>query len=140
MADDGLLRSLGREADLGGRLALLGCDGYCVFVHSVNGVECAREVWAARCAPFFHPDSEEANCSTNREAFNSFIGDGFQVPELEGESEASKDEQAGSSSENNVGNGALFVIGLQGSGDVIILKPTTCSTWAATTDVLWQHS
>ena len=26
MADDGLLRSLGREADLGGRLALLGCD------------------------------------------------------------------------------------------------------------------
>ena len=27
------------EADLGGRLALLGCDGHCVFAHSVNGVE-----------------------------------------------------------------------------------------------------
>ena len=55
----------------------------------------------------------------NSEAFNSFIGDGLQVPELKGESEASKDEQADSSSENNVGNGALFVNGLQGSGDVI---------------------
>ena len=55
----------------------------------------------------------------NSEAFNSFIGDGFQVRELKGESEVSKDEQADSSSENNVGNGALFVIGLHGSGDVI---------------------
>ena len=55
----------------------------------------------------------------NSEAFNSFIGDGFQVPELKGESEASKDEQADSLSENNVGNGALFVIGLHGSSDVL---------------------
>ena len=54
-------------------------------------------------------------------AFNSFIGDGFLVPELKDESEASKDEQADSSSENNVGNGALFVIGLQNSGDTIAL-------------------
>ena len=55
----------------------------------------------------------------NSEAYNnSFIGDGFQVPELKGESEASKEEQADSSSENKVGNGALFVIGLHGSGDV----------------------
>ena len=53
--------------------------------------------------PTFVPDSE---------AFNSYIGDGFLVPELKDESEASKDEQADSSSENNVGNGALFVIGL----------------------------
>ena len=53
------------EADLGGRFALLGCDGHCVFAHSVNGVEYAREVWAARCAPFL-PDSEEAgNCAGN---------------------------------------------------------------------------
>ena len=50
--------------------------------------------------PTFVPDSE---------AFNSLIGDGFQVPEWKGESEASKDEQADSSSENNVGNGALFL-------------------------------
>ena len=41
------------EADLGGRLALLGCDGYCVFAHSVNGVECAREVWAHGVLLFF---------------------------------------------------------------------------------------
>ena len=44
--------------------------------------------------PTFVPDSE---------AFNSYIGDGFLVPELKDESEASKDEQADSSSENNVG-------------------------------------
>ena len=55
----------------------------------------------------------------NSEAFNSSIGDGFQVPELKGESETSKDEQADSLNENNVGNGALFVVGLHGSGDVI---------------------
>ena len=48
----------------------------------------------------------------NSEAFSSFIGVGFQVPERSGESEASKDEQADSSSENSVGNGALFVIEL----------------------------
>ena len=53
------------------------------------------------------------------EAFNKFIGDGFQVQESKGESEASKDEQADSLSENKVGNGALFVIGLHGSGYVI---------------------
>ena len=62
--------------------------------------------------PTFAPDCE---------AFNSYIGDGFLVPELKDESEASKDEQADSSSENNVGDGALFVIGLHGSGDTIAL-------------------
>ena len=62
--------------------------------------------------PTFVPDSE---------AFNSFIGDGFLVPELKDESEASKDEQADSSSENNVANGALFVIGRHWSGDTIAL-------------------
>ena len=59
--------------------------------------------------PNFVPDSK---------SFNSYIGDGFLVPKLKDESEASKDEQAGSSSENNVGNGALFVIVLHGSGDI----------------------
>ena len=88
-------------------MALLGCDGYCVFAHSVNGVECARKVWAVRCAPFL-PDSEEA--------FNSFFDDGFHVPELKGESESSGGIQAG-----NVNNEALHVIGLHGSGDKISL-------------------
>ena len=54
----------------------------------------------------------------NSEAFNFYIGDGFLFPELKYGSEASNDKQADSSSEN-VGNGALFVIGLHGSGDVI---------------------
>ena len=50
--------------------APLGCDGYCVFAHSVNGVQYAREVWAARCAPFL-PDSEEAG---NCEAYKGWFG------------------------------------------------------------------
>ena len=44
------------EADLGARVALLVSDGWCVFTHSVHGVECAREVRAARRALFL-PDS-----------------------------------------------------------------------------------
>ena len=62
--------------------------------------------------PTFVPDSE---------AFNPYIGDGFLVPELKDESEASTDEQADSLSENNVGNGALIVIGLHRSGGAIFL-------------------
>ena len=54
-------------------------------------------------------------------AFNSYIGDGFLVPELKGECEASEDEKADSSSEHNVGNGVLFAIGLHGSGDAVAL-------------------
>ena len=52
----------------------------------------------------------------NSEAFNSFIGDGFPVPGLKGESESSDGYQAGS-----VNNEALHVIGLHGSGDKIYL-------------------
>ena len=55
----------------------------------------------------FVPDSE---------AFNSFIGDGFLVPELTGGSDASDDVQA-----DNVSNEGLCVIGLYGSGDKICL-------------------
>ena len=57
--------------------------------------------------PAFVPDSV---------AFNSFIVDGFQVPELKGGSEASDYVQA-----DNVSNEALYVIGLHGSGDKISL-------------------
>ena len=57
--------------------------------------------------PAFVPDSE---------AFNSFIGDGFRVPELKGGSGASDGDQA-----DNVSNEALYVIGLHGSGDKISL-------------------
>ena len=60
----------------------------------------------------FVPDSE---------AFNSYIGDGFLVPDLKDGSEAWKDEQADSSREDNVGDGALLVIALHRSGDIIAL-------------------
>ena len=55
--------------------------------------------------PTFVPDSE---------ASNSYIGDGFLVPELKDESEASEDDQT-----DNVSNEALHVIGLHGSGDKV---------------------
>ena len=60
----------------------------------------------------------------NSEAFNSFIGDGFQVPELKGASEASDGYQAG-----NVNNEALHVIGLHGSGDKIPLSACRTERW-----------
>ena len=47
----------------------------------------------------------------------TFVPDSDAFKSCTGQSGASKDEQADSSSENNVGNGALFVIGLHGSGD-----------------------
>ena len=56
--------------------------------------------------PTFVPDSE---------AFNSYNG-----------SEASKDEQTDSVSENNVGNGALFVICLHRSGDEVANLASSC--------------
>ena len=44
------------EADLGGRLALLGPVGWCVFTNSIRGVECARQVFAAWRALFLPGD------------------------------------------------------------------------------------
>ena len=73
-----------------------------------------------RASPLF--DVEEADLCARQRGLQLPHRDGFLVPELKDGSEASKDEQADSSSENNVGNGgngALFVVGLQGSGDVI---------------------
>ena len=57
--------------------------------------------------PTFVPDSG---------VFNSFIGDGFLVPEKKDGSEASEDDQT-----DNVNNEALYVVGLHGSGDKIFL-------------------
>ena len=65
--------------------------------------------------PALVPDSE---------AFNSFIGDGFLVPELKGGSEASDDVQA-----DNVSNEALCVVGLHGSGDKISLSSYKIGMW-----------
>ena len=73
----------------------------------------------SRLGPSIRPHGEPF--VPDSEAFNSYIGDGFLVPELKDGSKASKDEQADSSSETNVGNGALFVIGLHRSGDAIAL-------------------
>ena len=60
------------------------------------------------------------------EAFNSYIREGFLIPELKDGSEASEDEQADSSSENNVCNGATFVIG--GNIDLATQLPSSSKT------------
>ena len=105
------------------------CRVVCVYAQRPrNGI---KEIWEARrtlLLPFeerphgpqrvgsgWRPASgtllwvqKEPACVPDSEAFNSFVGDGR---------EAWEDEQADSSSENNVGNGALFVTGLHGSGE-----------------------
>ena len=48
------------------------------------------------------------------ETFNSFVGDGFLIPEMKGGSEASEDDQA-----DNVSNEASYVVGLHASGEKI---------------------
>ena len=60
VADDGLRRSLGEKPISEGVLALLGCDGCCVFAHSLHGMECVREERAAWRALFL-PGSEGAS-------------------------------------------------------------------------------
>ena len=117
MADDGI-RSLGEKPIWEGVWADLDAmDTVCLRTVSMEWN------WPEKYGPhgvlLFFLIQKKPAIVPNSEAFNSFIGDGFQVPELKGESEASKDEQADSLSENNVGNGALFVIGLHGSGGVI---------------------
>ena len=57
MAGVGFLQRLWDKTDLRGSLALLGSNGQCVFTHSMHGVECAKEVRAARRALFL-PDPE----------------------------------------------------------------------------------
>ena len=118
MDDDGLLRRLGEKPSWEAFGPTWMRWTLCV---------CAQCQWSGICQRSMGPHSvllffliqKKPAIVPNSEAFNSLFGDGFQVPGLKGDSEASKDEQANSSSENNVGNGALFVIKLHGSGDVI---------------------
>ena len=94
---------------MGKGLAFSGRVGQCAATRSFHAVELHGELlfFLIQKKPVFVPDSE---------AFNSFIGDGFRVPQLNGGSEASDGDQA-----DNVSNEALYVIGLHGSGDKISL-------------------
>ena len=71
----------------------------------------------------------------NSEAFNSFIGNGYQVPELKGESESSDGHQAG-----NVKNEALHVIGLH-CMDLATKSSSSCRTgsWQRWHSVVTRH-
>ena len=123
-------------------MAFSGCLGQCPSPHNLYAMECPREIRAVRRAlhlpfekkeptvlrelvrlgPSIRPHGEllfllvQKNSAfvPDSEAFNSFIGDFFLIPELKGGSEASEDDQA-----DNVSNEALYVTGLHGSGDKI---------------------
>ena len=131
-----------------GPLAFAGCMGQCASTHNLHAMDCPREVRALWRALLFpseeradgpqgadsagaqHPAAWRASLFLlqkkpsfvpDSKAFNSNIGEGFLVPQLKGECEASEDEKADSSSAHNVGNGVLFAIGLHGSGDAVAL-------------------
>ena len=78
--------------------------------------------WREREAPSIRPHGEllllvmqkKPTLVPDSEAFNSFVGVGFLIPELKGGSEVSEDDQA-----DNVSNEALYIIGGHGSGDKI---------------------
>ena len=69
---------LGGEAYLGGRLALLGFDGYCVFTHSIHGVEPGK-YWPDGELFFFLIQKEPA-IAPNSETFSPFINPGIRLP------------------------------------------------------------
>ena len=123
-------------------MAFSGCMGQCAITHNLYAVESPKEITGpygelffflmkkepmlrrelVRLAPNIRPHGElllhlvqkESVCVPDSEAFNSFVGDGFLIPELKGGSEASEDDQA-----DNVSNVALYVVGLHRSGDKI---------------------
>ena len=70
--------------------------GQCASTHSLHAKECPREIWAVWRALLL--PEENTWRTDNGSSFSS-----------------------GSSSENDVDNDALFVIGLRGSGDTIAL-------------------
>ena len=74
------------------------------------------EKYGPHAVLFFFLIQKKPAIVPNSDAFNSFIGDGSQGPELKGDSESSDGYQAG-----NVINEALHVIGLHGSGDHLSL-------------------
>ena len=115
VADDGLLRSLGVKPVWEGVWPHLDATDT-VSVRTVSMEWNVPEKYGPHGVLFFFLIQKKPAIELNSEAFSSFIGDGFQVPELEGESESSGGLQAG-----NVNNEALHVIGLHGSGDKISL-------------------
>ena len=99
-----------------------GLMGQCASTHNLYAVERPREVRAVWRALLL-PSGEEANGPLGAESAGaqhtaawraSNIGDGFLVPELKDESEASEDDET-----DNVSNEALCVVGLHGSGDKV---------------------
>ena len=113
MADDGLRQSLGEKPIWEGVWPHLDAmDTVCL--RTVPTEWNVPEKYGPHGAPLFFLIQKKPAIVPNIEVFNSFIGDGFQVPELKGESESSDGSQAG-----NVNNEALHVIGLHGSGDKI---------------------
>ena len=66
-------------ADLGGRLALLGSDGLCVFTHSIRGVECA-EKYGPHGELFFFLIQKEPATVPGSETFSLFFNGDMRTP------------------------------------------------------------
>ena len=107
----GLVPELRGKPLWGKRLAFSGRVRQCAFAHSFHAVKHLREYGPHGELLFFLIQKKRAFVPDS-EAFNSFIGHGFRIPELRGGSEASDDDQA-----DNLSFEALYVIGLHGSDD-----------------------
>ena len=114
MAGVGFLQSLGEKPIWEGVWPYMDAVD-AVFAHSVNEWNVPGK-YEPHGVLLVFVIQKKPSCVPNSEAFNSFIGDPFQVPELKGESESSDGYQAG-----NVNNEALHVIELHGSGDKMSL-------------------
>ena len=104
--------------------------GQCASTHSLYAVERPREVWAvwrALLFPFEEPKvfSELVrfgpSISAEKVKACALIGLHMMAEENSWRSDSGSSVSSSSSSENNVGNDALFVIGLHGSSDTIAL-------------------
>ena len=121
------------DATVVGRVFLAGsgCMGQCASTHDLHAMECPREiraVWRALLFPF----EERADGPQGVGSFwpsipvetvkaCALIGLHMMAEENSWRSDSGSSVSSSSSSENNMGNGALFVVGLHGSGDTIAL-------------------
>ena len=103
--------------------------GLCASTHSLYAVERPREVWAGWRALLFLLIKEPRvfselvrfgpSISAEKVTACALIGLQMMAEESAWRLDSDSSVSSGGSCEGNVGNDALFVIGLQGSGDTI---------------------
>ena len=115
---------VGSDANVVGRgpVALSGCLVQRASTHNLYAVERPKKYGPHGELFFFLHMQKKPTFVPDSEAFKSYIGDGFLVPELKDESEASEDDQT-----DNVSNKALYVIGS---------TTKNCRVWAGHTEIV----